>query len=82
MRNEKVFDPKKRKLLLYGRAVLDIVNSTRFAGLGNNLGTVQVAGCNSDSTARFVLLNMTMVGRVAVNNEYIHSSKTKVLDHL
>lgn len=54
MRNEKVFDPKKRQLLLYGRVVLDIVNSTRFAGLGNNLRTVQVAGCNSDSTARFV----------------------------
>lgn len=54
MRNEKVFDQKKRKLLLYGRAVLGISNSTRFAGLGKNLGTVQVAGCNSDSTARFV----------------------------
>ena len=49
MRNEKVSDEKKRKLLLYSRGLLDIVNSTRFADLGNNM--VQVAGCNSNSTA-------------------------------
>ena len=48
---KKIFDQKKRKLLLYGRAVLGISNSTRCADLGKNLGTVQVAGCNSDSTA-------------------------------
>ena len=33
---------------------LYISNSTRCAGVGKSLGTVQVAGCNSDSTARFV----------------------------